>query len=598
MAKSPPSKEYLTALAERLKRKYGARNLLLLEVDDFIRLRKKVVIPDEYAQLGKIAEYQSHAVGDLHRRATDLVAATMPVPHVPPMNPDSKDSQENADLREDWLLGVYEDVMLPIWDKSVESLMRGLTVYQVDLRLHRWGDIRRREGESADAWNSRVGEHRRKQRPFAARHVSPETYFPIRVENGVPMEVMEITKREAIGLGRQYGLAPDRDNKPVRIDDVGDVNLSGTWPDSWDFIEYWDEDFAVYMVGDRIVQTVEHHYGRTPYFQAYLNESSSEKPEDAVTPISFYLMAEAQKLSELITVRMNHAYLTGFPYRQHVATNYEAIAEGGTPPTSTIGLGGEFIEPPGWEFKYVVPPPVGQDLQVMQQFFTNNVDRLSLAPVLSGMSPSGISNAATLTMIAAAKALFEPGIKNLLRAWDDMGGFIQWLVEKKIKRPVPIYYQGKGKWLELDKKHIDGYYRVRHTLEPMVPGERYQKMLAWADAQARGGVDMNFWREEGLGIHKPLEMERKVRQEQLRNMPQYANTLMAEFLKAIAWGAQMAAGENAPPVAQPPVGPGGVGATVVPGVQQGLGAGLGPTGGNPMMTRPEGIASQPEGGMP
>ncbi|HYE76681.1 MAG TPA: hypothetical protein VEI97_01715, partial [bacterium] len=188
---------------------------------------------------------------------------------------------------------------------------------------------------------------------------------------------------------------------------------------------------------------------------------------------------------------------------------------------------------------------------------------------------------------------FDPGAKSMAQAFDEMAAWMLEMVERRIKAPVPVWYgnlkKKQGEWLELDPREIEGVYRVQHVIEPVIPLERQQKAMLLADAQARGAVDMNTYREDGLGIDDPERMEDKVLIEIGLNRPETWEIIMANVRRET--GHEVPNEQAVPQGALPPTGPPLT--TQMAGIQQPLQPGISPEMAappNPQMTpNPNGV---------
>ncbi len=562
--------EYIDSLVQYVEGDssgFVARNKKIEEQRDRRFMKRDPHVPTEYEKTA--TKFKSPFIFDICRRAPGLTSSELPTPKVTPYKL-GREAQDNSTKREKWLKACYvrmdrgSNTFLQIMDALAAD---GMAVWKVILDKHSWAAPARNDGEDAKAYAERATEHHRKNFPFHWEQVSIDTVYPFYDENGLA-ELLQITKEDPRRMARKYGLVPTRDGKLVK----GRTAAEGaSWPTECKFIEYWNREWFVYKVDDVEVKRGRHGYERVPYFFAPLTRTSSRREDEKFYGLGFPLMSLQDTLDSLITCQLNWAYLNGFAYVVLRPTSQDAAP---IPEGTVIHLehGKPFYPPRGWEVVFLAPPSAGQDMAELRNIIKTVIDQVGLAPVLFGNLAGQRSNAAQLTAIAVAKSILQPGMQNIAYGFDEMAAFIQRQIEK-LGEPVPVWDEVKkgkkrgGEWRELSPEDVDGYYEVSHQLEPILPGEQYQQYLYLADAQARGLVDKNYVREEGMGIGAPEEMDIRVKVEKFTESPQYLNVLHGEWLKKYHPQAQpQALGTPA----NLPIAPGGPGTEVIAGMQQGL----------------------------
>ena len=575
--------DYIATLSKRLTEKYEARNKRIEDV--FLRRTRqhKVEIPKEFRATA--VEARLPLVEDLIRRVVGLVADRMPVPHVEPMQ-----GQANSTLREQWLNTCYKRLNhdKDVFGEIVDALAAdGQAVWKVRLKKHLWSQHGpRKKGEDPQAYLSRVRKHHRMVFPFTWEHVATSTYLPTKDDDGLA-EVCEITTRETLPLAWKYNLVPDGSKLVVAEASMrpGEVAI-GSYPDKVVYTEYWNRTDYVYLVGDTIVARGKHQYGRPPYFHALASVTSIKDPAYQGISIADPLLSLQDLLDSLITIQTNWAFLNGFPVGR-----LRPIGDDPMPIDDKLVIEwvpGQTVAVPGYLWEWTPAPPVGQDLNLLRVMLKELADQVSLAPILHGLPPGADSSGALAnTMIAVAKSIFGPGVKNLARGFDDMAAFLMHQVEI-LGDDVPMFYKGQeAKWLELGPKDVDGYYEVEHELAPVVPAERQVLYGQLSNALSLNLVPPELVVEKGLGFENPEEILRQVEVGQARQWPEYRQLLVERWLARLQGvppppGVAVGGGGIGQlPQETPPVGPGGFGQPQLPGVQQPIFPG-GPLGARPM----------------
>ena len=538
----------------------------------------KVAIPKPYQTTA--TEFRSPDIYDVLRRAPGITTASMPIPKVKPRKSGIQ-AQENSSLYERWLKEAWL-----VMDSRSQTFLRlldalyadGAAVGKIILDRHLWGAAGKKgRREDKEAYLARVKDHRRENFPFFWEHVPTETYYPIYDEDGLA-EVLQITERDAYTLAQKYGLMLDGSGKMAK----GDASSRyQDFPNTATFIEYWDRDQFCYMVDETVVrEPADHGYGRPPFFEAQLNITSSPKTEHQYMGLAAPLIGVSDFKSSFTTMMTNSAYLNAYP-----TPTYEPTGEFSQMPPDTkleLKIGEGHVSPTGYKLVYIQTPPLGTDLMRAYEWVKQSSDEVALAPILQGILPVEASGTLAMTMITVAKAILNPGLKNLGRMFNEMAGFILEQVETTLAENVPI-----GEDLELGPDDIKGYYKVTHDLEPIMPAERMQKAVFLADAYQRGAVSMQYYRQEGIGIHDPEQMDEEVMVEKMRESPEYRTTLMQDWLEYYyaKTGKQPPLPQGIGTAPNVPVAPGGFGQSVVPGIQQPLAPGV------PMAQRPQGVVA-------
>lgn len=559
---------YVRSLVSYQKRKMLPRNQKIKDMYDHRYGRHSVRIPDAFRKTA--SEYRSPLIRDIIRRAV-AITNDFPRPKVVPRKRLGVKAMENASLREAWM-GIWltcanrsKDTWGMIRDDAATS---GCGAWKVIFKQHYWSSYGlRKYDESAKDYNKRVKEYHAEHFPFVWEHVESSSFYPVAEDERGLCEVLEITRRETLPMMKKYNLNYANGQFSRGVGQV--MKEPGDWtslPDTIEFVEYWDREVFCYLVAGVMVKAGRHDYGRPPYFYGMASTTGSKNPVDQYESIATPLIPIQDLQDSFTTIRMNWAYINGFPAARLVPINDEVVSD---PDIASIQyVPGETIQAPaGYRWEWVPAPPVGEDLRYLSEWLEKQADTFSLAPILYGL-PAGanVSGVATLQLIAIAKSLFEPALDNLSRAMNETGAFVLYLIEHVLQADVPLYYEGEDKWLELGPSDIDGYYEFDFQIEPVIQAERIAKSQWLADLQARGLVTKTRVIEEGAGIHDPEAELDAVDLEHFTERADYQNGVMQEALRQLALEEFFT-----PPQPQQqeglPVGPGGVGIPMQQGVQ-------------------------------
>jgi hypothetical protein len=554
---------------------FQERDARIHELNERRFCKRAPKIPAEFRKTA--SDYRSPFIFDVLRRAPGLTSTVLPTPKVTPLKSGPK-AQENSSLREEWLKAAYirMDRENTIYHRIMDSLSAdGCACWKVITDKHTWASVTaRKKDETEEEYLERVGEHRKQHFPFYWEHAPISTVYPFYDENGL-CEVLQITRQSAARVAKRYGITKDS-NKSWRKGKRGDIPQG-----ECKHIEYWSRTEFAYQVDDFLVGKGKHEYKRPPYFIAPLVVTGSGNPATDFYGLAWPMIYLQDIFDTLITTQLNWAIMNGFPYAALEPISDNAIPLDPKDMIVKLEHGKPYVPPPGYKLVWVTPPPTGQDMASLRELIKQAIDQVGLAPVLFGDFPSDTSGTAANTMVAVAKSIFGPGLRNIARAFDDMAAFIQEQVEQ-LGDDVPVFAVSQerdsaGKYINLGPDDIKGYYQVEHTLEPVLPAEQQLKYMHLADAQARGYVPKTYVLEEGMNINNPERVLDEVWLENAEADPRVQQVIMTEALKPYiqtpqsnpAAAAMAAMGQGAPGK-NVPVAAGGPGASVAPGIQQGL----------------------------
>ncbi len=549
---------YIMGLVSYLRGLYAERNKQIMEIRRHRMMEYSVNVPEKCKITA--SEIVLPLTFDFIRRTVAILADTIPHPKRIPLG-DSSEAQVRSSKIESWLTEAYKEMShQPVYQEIVDSLPAdGMTVWKAYLKRHDFFVLRNPD-EEPDDYRKRITKHRQSKFPFAWEHIDSTTYYPVGTGED---EVLEISRRECLPLVRQYNLGMGNDGRLTksRYGVKGNVD----WPESVEFIEYWNRDMYCYLADGVLVEKGEHGYGRPPYYIAYASVISDKSPNHRSISFAFPLIAIEQALSDLTTIQMNWNKMHGFPSGKLRPVSDDAI-QGFDQLDEVVIKPGDIMQIPlGYDFDWISPPPAGAGMAALEDFLSGLAKEISLAPVLYGITSSNTSNAAVASMVAIAKSIFGPALINLTNQFGQMASWMLEMVDTVFEDDVPVWDSNgkKADWITISPKEIEGHYRVGHEITAVIPAEQYQKTLVLADGNQRGLIPDEVVIEDGYGYPNPEALLDKVFINEITKTNAYKVYLWGKFMEMM--GEQGGVPQEGTP-AGIPAAPGGPGAPVVSGV--------------------------------
>jgi hypothetical protein len=555
---------YIATLATNARTNYSRRNEIIREVRKHRMMEYEINVPEKFKTMAE--EIKLPFTFDILRRAIAILSDSIPNPKRVPLDESDK---ANSSVIEDWLSESYNAMSSfdPVYSKITDALPTdGIGVWKVCLDMHDFSSAIQDDTETSDEYLKRDVKTKRAHFPFSWEHIDSLSYHPI--GNG-RYEVLEITKRECLPIARQYKMGLS-DGKLTKKRTTSNKAVDVSWPSDCEFIEYWNEDIYIYMVDGEMVEWGEHFYGRPPYFCATASTISDGDPAHSAISFAFPIISLEVALSNLLTIQMNWAKMNGFPSGKLHPISDDAIGDPFEIVKQVVIKPGDIMGIPlGYDFGWVIPPPAGADMSSLRDWLAGVSTQMSLAPVLQGVAGSNMSNSAAVTMIAVAKSIFGPAVKSLQSQFNEMAAMMLYIVDNIIKTDVPLWTPGeKARWLSINSKNIDGYYKVSHEIKPVIPAEQYQKTIVLEDGNARGLLPDRVVVEDGFGYHDPESIADEVWLESMTKTNMYKSYLWGKFMETMGETTEASPNPGQGTPQGMPIAPGGVGAPVVTGVSQ------------------------------
>jgi len=475
--------ERIVRLYNRLKRQYGDLHRKMDELEKMRNLAHTVVVPKRFRKTTK--QVKTPYVPDTLRRLVAILTANYPGILVPPRGTRGKDT-ENANAMERWTVGCLLQLERQrrrrVWRQSLDAAI-GLSMGV--MKLTHWPDpwkldsFLKQDGESETDYFSRKDSLKRGLRiPLDWTDVDPRSFFPVEDEMGLA-EVLQVTDRDVEGVSRRYHVP--------REDLVGPDRNGTDYSPNVKFVEDWqrDEGTVTYLAltGEarygrgpaRVLDVVHHDYPRLPYFPFDGLSTSSLKPEWAHHGVVEHIIPMVDMADEFLTEMRGWARMGSYPMLINQKSE-GSLTEGDedTPDSERTAIefeAGTSIETTGKVY-WLAPPEIGRDMNRMVEFAIKTInDYGGIVPVLRGIGGFDQPGYAIAQLTTAARQVFDPILDNAVLALEEMIGFLWWLVEHKIKEPVPILAQGtkqgQKRWLTVGPEEIDGYYVAEVQIEPL-----------------------------------------------------------------------------------------------------------------------------------
>ena len=475
--------ERIIRLYSRLKRQYGGLHRKMDDLEKMRNLDHTVVVPKRFRRTTKAVK--TPYIPDTLRRLVAILTANYPQVRVPPRGTRAKDT-ENANALELWTVGCLLQLERQrrrrVWRQSLDAAV-GLSIGV--MKLTHWPDpwkldgFRRLAEEDEDDYFARKDRLKRGLRiPIDWTDVDPRSYFPVEDEMGL-CEVLQVTERAVEGVSRRYHVPREELLTPGRNGTDYSPNVK--------FIEDWQREEATvtYMAitgaerygrgPGRILDVVHHGYPRLPYFPFDGLSTSSLKPEWGHHGVVEHIVPMVDMADEFLTEMRGWARMGAYPMLINQKSE-GSLTEGdeGAPDSERSVIefeAGTSVETTGKVY-WLQPPEIGRDMNRMVEFAIRTINEYGgIVPVLRGIAGLEQPGYAIAQLSTAARQVFDPILDNAVLALEEMVGFLWWLVEHKIKEPVPILAQGtkqgQKRWLTVGPEEIDGYYVAMVQIEPL-----------------------------------------------------------------------------------------------------------------------------------
>lgn len=414
-------------------------------------------IPEEYQAIAQ--EIRTPFVKDAWLRVAGSITQNDPVSHVEPAD-DKDEYRRAANVGERWTDAAFyqmsDEVGEDVPYESTKQLIRDReSVVKVVHRPDAWANFPdRKPEETGEEFLKRIASYKRSGKfPVAWRTVDRKSLLFEDGEFGDGW-VIEYGEYSRPMLSREFKMVMYND----QLVDPATV-LSGTPVAQGDWknvsgravkIEYFDPEWWAVVIDGQLAPGFPkanpyagNNNNGSPYFRARVVDSPM---------LSLQYLVPA--LDSLLTMHLNWAFLGAYPNPKLTAQPNSMApslpVDGGVPggeddqPPPFEWKPGLLIQPPpGYDFNFVSPPPVGPDVANMEANLRALIDIAGIPSVLRGAAAADASGYLANQLITAALIHYKQLTKALQRQFSQIGEFLWWIVENKIKQEVFVLEQAE-----------------------------------------------------------------------------------------------------------------------------------------------------------
>lgn len=546
------TEQTLKELKSTLQSDYQARDQYIRYIRAVRNGEVAVKIPKAFLDIGIAEPIKTRLSADAVKRIVAVLTTSDPIVRIRPYD-QTIGAQEDSDLKEKWANAALSDIERRQGESVLDSFVQDVVVDGVGFLKclytpHMWGDIPTLEEEEApEQYLARSADYRRRTGPpFILQAPDPLTVYPVWGDTGL-VGIMEIVQRPQAELISKYKLKVARDGTLVpasaggyetflrREGSLPYVNRTSEWG------EFWDESWAYYFVDGHLVHSFEHKLGRVPYFPAIGIENRSRPFRERGTSVVEELCSLELALDSLLTMKQTWAKLGAYPTRIKVVNPDDVADAPGELEQAVqakpikVELGFQETVFTGEDIRYLIPPPIGRDLNEMAQILRTLGDRQTIASVLYGQWPGSDSSGWMVAqLMAAAKSVYGPISKNTNRATAEMLSFLFEVIDRQIGLPVPVYgSSGKRKkgYLEIGPKEIRGYYQCEVERKVLVPSDEIPRGTYAAQMAQQGYMSTLRAMEKYMDVDNPTEELDRIFAERLMKHPLIQDAEAARVLQ-------------------------------------------------------------------
>jgi hypothetical protein len=305
--------------------------------------------------------------------------------------------------------------------------------------------------------------------------------------------------------------------------------------------EYWDEEWAAYMINGEFVWGPEKHgYGFRNYTQllpvhtyTFSDGPPEQRYKGLLNPVHDLLDEEARLTAQIGTIVRTMSWRTldfhGPPgLAQRASEDYQLF-------------GGKNIIPPGVTVELSpmgqIPSDLGDQLVRVQNF----IEQATFPNVIRGVRPRGVSAGFALSVLAGMGRLVFQGVADGLRhAIEEINSNFSRLVENKIKGRITVYARSEVHNFDqtIEPSDIRGLYENQVVVKAEAPEEREREALLAMRLQTSGIISI-YEAQRRAGVLNPLEEQMQIRAEQLLNAPEFLQAQMQVLINQVGLPQQL-----------------------------------------------------------
>lgn len=537
-----------------------------------VRMQHKIPIPRQYRAITK--GVKTPFVRDAWQRITSALTHERPIAHFEPLSP-SKEDRNAANLGERWVMAAVERMTKELKEDVIYEAPRALvrdgeSVIKIVHKPDAWATFPERlKTDTADEYSDKADRYKKKAGfPIAWRVIDRLSMVFGDGEFGDSW-ALEFAEYPRPYLCREYGMAEDDRGRVVRPEHVlggapmpeGYVQSSSGTSQK---LEYWSADWWHVVIDGSDAPG----FPKPNPFSPRLPYVRAKADSDSESPL-YSLLFIAPSLDAALTMKLNWAYLGAYP--NPVTKTVPTPNSGGLDlalgednvNTTLVWRPGKAIDlPAGKEMAFLVPPPVGKDLDDMITIYRGLIDVAGIPAIMR--SVGGESGYDTNQKYAAALSLYRRLAGASARQLEEACELMTWIVEHRIKQTVFVLAEGEGdeggtKWLGLGADvgvtqsvtSVDRLGPLTWTFKPQLPTDKQAvTMIAVQGTNAQKPLFSRRWAlQELLNVEDPEAMADEIAVEDaLDNDP----TLKASWTQAALREANLLPAPPPAPAAPPP----------------------------------------------
>lgn len=552
----PPNAEYVHSLYQmRLTEGDEARlRTIAANMRVLAQMEHELPVPKQYRAITR--DVKTPFIRDALLRATAALVHEMPAVHVEPQD-DTEDAVAAANIAERWDQAAIDQMDKSTSENTIyedtKALIRdGESVIKVVDRPSAWANFPERKArEKADEYSRRVDKFKRDAPfPIAWRAVDRLSMLFGDGEYGDDW-CLEYGEYPLPYLGRRYGMVTDESQGRRRL--VNPQNVLGGKPKPEGFlatshghsvkVEYWDQDWWHVVIDgeDAPGFPKENPYGALPYFRSKAADSES---------MLYSLMFLVPGLDALITMKMNWAYLGAYPNPvvktvPNALQGLDALPLGDDgQPSKVQWKPGKLMELPiGKELEFLIPPPVGRDLDELIIIMRGLIDVAGIPSVFRGVGGSDQAGYAINQLMQAAALAFRLATLGQQNKYEKAFEFIhRRLIPYRFKQTVHVFTTGKESsgyvglkpegTVTQSEAPVDKLGPVRFSFKPILPtDEQARWMIANQLVNAKKPLWSRRYALEQNQVEDPEGMAEEIWVEQALEDPAIKGQIVQQALK-------------------------------------------------------------------
>ncbi len=416
------------------------------------RLEHEVTIPKQYQAISK--QVRTPYIRDTWHRVSASLVAKPPVVHITPKDDQRKDYREAANTGERFDTALIERMNKElgedlIYNDTAALVRDGESVVKVVHKPDAWATFPQRGDKPAADYNDEADRYKRgAELPLAWRNVDRLSMLFEDGEFGDGW-ALEYGEYPTPYLKRRYGmrevdgqLVDPRDTLGGKPKPEGWLQSSG--PGRTVKVEFFDDrEWHCLVDGTEPPgwPKANPYAPHIPYFRAKAYESES---------LLYSLLWLVPRLDELLTMKLNWSVLGAYPNPMLETVPNSATLPGLDGPLGNPGDAGEakpltwqpgklMLLPIGQRLSFLVPPPVGKDINDLIIIFRGLIDVAGIPSIFRGSAGGADSGYMANQMYAAAGMAYKLASLTLQRQHESALEFVHWLVPSVIKQTVFVY---------------------------------------------------------------------------------------------------------------------------------------------------------------